>query len=442
MSRANGREFLERQPEWSVKERYEHNNGLTVLVRRERAARATSHSQVRASAPSAKLAVVTLSAGDDFERLAALVNPPKARFCDRWGYDFVEFHGTLDSHRPVPWSKIRAVQRVLPNYEWVVWCDADTVLWNAEDDLQRFVDEADGAAVVLQNNQDGVNTGLFFIRNCSWSFDFLDEVYRQEQCIHHPWWEQAAVNALLVRDDVQSRFGIYPPGQPIRGFHGYYANGDWDKTFIHFAGLRDPERLRLIENLVRLAEYPQRLRLLSRNNLGALLNCLALLGEGVEVGVAGGDYSKIILDTWQGRRLHLVDIWRYLPNYRDIANLPDERQELLLRKLPGKLAAHAGRYQVHRLLSEQAAEQFANESLDFVYLDADHSYEAVSRELRIWYAKLRPGGLFAGHDFLDGALAEGDFGVRRAVAEFERASGLRAAVTTERDWPSWYLIKP
>ncbi len=59
-----------------------------------------------------------------------------------------------------------------------------------------------------------------------------------------------------------------------------------------------------------------------------------------------------------------------------------------------------------------------------------------------WYCKLRPGGLFAGHDFLDGELPQGTFGVRSAVMQFEREKGLRAAVTTEPDRPSWYFIKP
>jgi hypothetical protein len=70
------------------------------------------------------------------------------------------------------------------------------------------------------------------------------------------------------------------------------------------------------------------------------------------------------------------------------------------------------------------------------------AYEAARDDLRLWYRKVRSGGIVAGHDFVDGDKPEGEFGVRRAVLEFERQKGLRAAVTTELDWPSWYFIKP
>ena len=105
------------------------------------------------------------------------------------------------------------------------------------------------------------------------------------------------------------------------------------------------------------------------------------------------------------------------------------------------LAPHSGRYRVHRTLSAEAAERFDDGSLDFVYLDANHAYEAISTDVRRWYRKLRLGGILASHDFLDGTLPEGEFGVASAVREFEIEIGVSALVTDER-WPSWYLIKP
>lgn len=68
--------------------------------------------------------------------------------------------------------------------------------------------------------------------------------------------------------------------------------------------------------------------------------------------------------------------------------------------------------------------------------------EAVREDLRLWYPKVRSGSVFAGHNPLDSNPPDFHFGVRRAVLEFERQRGVRAPVTTECDWPSWYLIKP
>lgn len=84
----------------------------------------------------------------------------------------------------------------------------------------------------------------------------------------------------------------------------------------------------------------------------------------------------------------------------------------------------------------------ADASLDFVYIDAQHHYEAVREDLALWYPKLRVGGLFAGHDYLDGEVDGDRFGVKRAVDEFAGEKGLRIGVTLERDYPSWFCRKP
>jgi hypothetical protein len=388
-----------------------------------------------------RVAFLTLCCGDEFARMAAMVNPPKSRYCDCFGYDFLVYNELLDATRPASWSKILAIQSVLPRYDWVFWCDADAVLWNAASGLRQFIAAAGSADVIFQANHNGPNAGLFFVRNSPWSLQFLHEVYRQEQFLDHPWWENAAILELLERADIRSHVQICPRQEP-GGFHGFRDYGDWDKVFVHHPGMKGERRLELMDNLVRLAELPPSLRMTARSDLGQLLNRLGLLGEGVEVGVAGGEFSKTILDCWEGRRLHLVDAWRRLPDYVDICNVSDEGHEELFRLLPDRLALHHGRYRVHRLLSREAAQVFEDRSLDFVYIDASHAYEAISEDLRLWYPKVHPGGIVAGHDFLDGVRPEGEFGVRRAVLEFEREKGLRVAGTGELDWPSWYFIKP
>lgn len=66
--------------------------------------------------------------------------------------------------------------------------------------------------------------------------------------------------------------------------------------------------------------------------------------------------------------------------------------------------------------SAKAADNYANESVDFVFIDADHTAAAVARDLRAWWPKVRPGGVLAGHD-LD------EDGVKEATAEFAGAVG-------------------
>ncbi len=62
--------------------------------------------------------------------------------------------------------------------------------------------------------------------------------------------------------------------------------------------------------------------------------------------------------------------------------------------------------------SVSAAPTFANGSLDFVYIDADHSYESVKEDIATWLPKIKAGGFIGGHDY----TPEGE-GVMRAVNE-------------------------
>jgi hypothetical protein len=74
-----------------------------------------------------------------------------------------------------------------------------------------------------------------------------------------------------------------------------------------------------------------------------------------------------------------------------------------------------------------AASRYADESLDFVFLDDDHSAGHVSRELAAWWPKIRPGGVLAGHDY--------DWpSVKQAVNRWGTKIGRPAAGTSERCW--------
>jgi|TARA_R110000824_G_scaffold2570_4_gene11849 predicted O-methyltransferase YrrM len=67
-----------------------------------------------------------------------------------------------------------------------------------------------------------------------------------------------------------------------------------------------------------------------------------------------------------------------------------------------------------------ASRLFDDESIDFVYVDADHSYKGCMADLEAWYPKLKKGGILSGHDYGEHPdKPEPDFpGVTRAVDEF------------------------
>ena len=84
-------------------------------------------------------------------------------------------------------------------------------------------------------------------------------------------------------------------------------------------------------------------------------------------------------------------------------------------------------------ISWQAADNFNDESVDFCYVDAGHSYEAVTNDLAAWWPKLRPGSRFAGDDYTKGYP-----GVQQAVWDFFGPQNIKVS----RSGRCWIVTKP
>lgn len=194
-------------------------------------------------------------------------------------------------------------------------------------------------------------------------------------------------------------------------------------------------------------------------------------GWAVEIGVHQGRFAAKNLQHWRGR-YYMIDAWAFNPD--GSPDCWDCSENMRIAKARVRFAG--GRARVIRAFSLEAAKQFANQSFDWIYLDALHTYEAVSADLAAWYPKLRHGGLFSGDDYSDmhdtplmaalryqQAVAriaqpiEGHtsediaripskerWGTIRAVNRFARRHGHQLFVTWLSDcyaFPAWYMIK-
>lgn len=170
----------------------------------------------------------------------------------------------------------------------------------------------------------------------------------------------------------------------------------------------------------------------SRDDLPRILNHLGLTGSGVEVGVQRGHFSEFLLRNWLGKKLYMVDIWRQVSNYNDIANVNHMEQLECMAEAFRRVYEFHERAVMIRSDSAVAAHFIAHGELDFVYLDGDHSYEGCKKDLEVWWDKLKPGGIFCGDDYLDSPFEKNgmaDFGVKRAVDEFAVAHNLKLHIT-------------
>ena len=99
-------------------------------------------------------------------------------------------------------------------------------------------------------------------------------------------------------------------------------------------------------------------------------------------------------------------------------------------------------YQLLRMTFDDAVDLFDDLSLDFVYVDGEHSYEAVSKDISDWWPKISPGGVLAGHDYNDdnpGSIRAVDEHAQTISAEFKITG--TSPEKGDADSPSWVFIK-
>ena len=111
--------------------------------------------------------------GIPYNRLGDLSAKNKEDYAQKWGYDLIVEREKKDKDREMHWAKLSTLIDILPNYDWVFWTDADSLVMNYQKRLEGFID--DNYSVIFNEDVNGLNTGHFFIQSSQWCLDFLKE---------------------------------------------------------------------------------------------------------------------------------------------------------------------------------------------------------------------------------------------------------------------------
>jgi predicted O-methyltransferase YrrM len=160
--------------------------------------------------------------------------------------------------------------------------------------------------------------------------------------------------------------------------------------------------------------------ILNRPSLQNLVGKKDLVGA--EIGVYLGHNAKDILEKLDIKKIYLIDrnlgkSKKYLQEYKD------------------KIVWLQG-------LSDKVAEKIPDESLDFAYVDGGHKEPIVLKDLKVYYPKIKPGGLICGHDYMKqkklGVVeAVNSFFVDKEIHTGECLDSKRPEGKKHQDWWVW-----
>ncbi len=156
------------------------------------------------------------------------------------------------------------------------------------------------------------------------------------------------------------------------------------------------------------------------------LNCRKGGLVGAEIGVAGGDNAEDVIKHLSLDKIYLVD--HYQPYYG--APLA-EGQYNTHQAAKDRLKFAKDKIEWIIKPSEEASIDVPGESLDFVYIDANHHEEGISSDINVWLPKVKPYGFIGGHDF---DSLEDNYAVMRVVSDFAIHKNNYKITVDGNDW--------
>ena len=162
---------------------------------------------------------------------------------------------------------------------------------------------------------------------------------------------------------------------------------------------------------------------------------------GVEVGVEKGMYSKRMASLIPDVKLYCIDPWVSYGYYTSRrSNTSQKRMEEKYNEAVWRLAPF--NCEIIRGYSHDVVHNFEDNSLDFVFIDANHGYEYALQDMVIWTEKVRVGGIVSGHDYFNDEKCPARCSVKDALDDFVRENEIMPwFVMGRQKYTTWFFVK-
>jgi len=188
---------------------------------------------------------------------------------------------------------------------------------------------------------------------------------------------------------------------------------------------------------------PVQINKFGRNHLYEIFNELGFK-TGAEIGVWKGLNAEQMFKHIKSLKLYLVD------PYINHNYVRKKRTEDSIKKAFDKAhqRLNGNNCEWIREMSEDAIKIIKDGSLDFAYIDAEHTYNAGMQDIILWVRKVKKGGIIAGHDYFDDLKHK--CRIKTVVNDYTKANGIERFFITDKNsdsrngvsgrYPTWFWV--
>lgn len=210
-----------------------------------------------------RIAIVSLY-DENMMEIGRVTSRNKFEYCEKHGYSFHLITHNLREGLAA-YSKAPLILSILQFHDWVVWIDADALIMNFNTRLETYLDDC--SSLIIGSEWNGINAGVFFLRNCAWSITFMKKTmevpreglqfFDQSQMAKVIAEDPEAVHRVKVirlkQSGGEGDFNCYPTENrcfPRHEAFQYFDHGDF---IAHFVGSRygGEAHLRFMTELVK-----------------------------------------------------------------------------------------------------------------------------------------------------------------------------------------------
>jgi hypothetical protein len=179
---------------------------------------------------------------------------------------------------------------------------------------------------------------------------------------------------------------------------------------------------------------------IGRTGLASLFSELKFK-TGAEVGVDRGAFSEILCQSNPELKLYSIDSWSTFSFEDPLNSSPGMQDQFDRHYKSAKRKLSKYNCTIIKKESLDAVQDFSDNSLDFVYIDSNHSFINIAQDLYRWEKKVRVGGIVAGHDYRHFTPSK-DNHVKHIVDAFTQAFEISPYFELGQDrYHSWFWVK-